>query len=418
MATGRSIIQECRKAGIAFNASSCIIEFNSTGHVVSFGGIKSGEFNGDPDIAGAGVFRAFMLLSIFVTAMGIILAIARGASFVCSYKERKQYKYVHSVEWSNTCHVILDNFILSSADTQLLLVLAFGFAFYSTSQCEISLYHYFVTYHMALVGLATSILAFILARNPFRSFFSSIVRLAAIGFCLIPLLSNLGIPEVKNPEIQKALKKIPKVSQKDSLLILPAYCVLEASNNPFSDLTTNQKEHLNNTGRMRHVRAHNILLLVVWSLTSLAFILTCFWNYGEYDDENTEEAGDPDAGLKSQDIEDKNKLIFRSVARITVWVICIYVIIWNWINIGNLRKWIDRGDWLNKDNGGNPESKLQGIGQIAPLAALSAGAIAFLDGVWDKAKERRCCRFFNQDLKDERRSQRINKFIELQPLQN
>jgi hypothetical protein len=109
MATGRSIIQECRKAGIAFNASSCIIEFNSTGHVVSFGGIKSGEFNGDPDIAGAGVsilainllgvssnkvsrwikvFRAFMLLSIFVTAMGIILAIARGASFVCSYKER------------------------------------------------------------------------------------------------------------------------------------------------------------------------------------------------------------------------------------------------------------------------------------------------------------------------------------------
>jgi hypothetical protein len=42
---------------------------------ISLGGIKVGEFNGDPDIAGAGVLGAFLI----VTVVSLLLAIISSA---------------------------------------------------------------------------------------------------------------------------------------------------------------------------------------------------------------------------------------------------------------------------------------------------------------------------------------------------
>jgi hypothetical protein len=121
---------------------------------------------------------------------------------------------------------------------------------------------------------------------------------------------------------------------------------------------------------------------------------------------------DPHAALKNQDIGDKNKAILLGLARFLIWVACVFVIIWNWINIGNLRKWADQSEWLQKENGENPESKFQGIGQIAPLASLGA-AFVFFDGLWESTKKRGWLRRFDQDLLDERESQRIKKLVEI-----
>lgn len=95
-----STLETCRErmADKNYSADNCTIEFDSSGNVVSFAGIGHGEFEADPDIAGAGVsdtnptltqgqrscsddstknkqiVGAFMALSVIVCGVGLILA--------------------------------------------------------------------------------------------------------------------------------------------------------------------------------------------------------------------------------------------------------------------------------------------------------------------------------------------------------
>ncbi|KAH8595863.1 hypothetical protein B0O99DRAFT_594167 [Bisporella sp. PMI_857] len=413
-----SIIEECNKAKIPINANNCIIEFNlSTGNVLSFGGIRKGEFEGNPDIAGVGVFRAFMVLSIFVSAMGVFLAIKypvpNYASMVLIRPPRKPNRYLTAMEWSNTFHVVVDDVILSSADTQLLLILAFGAAYYSTAQCSISLYHYIIAYHMVLVGMLTSVLAFVLVRSPFKSFLSSLARLAIMIFCEIVMLLSLGLIESKPVKENELQANTPGNGQKDSFLILPAYCLLDSSIDPVSNLTDEQRQHLTNTGHRRDI-IHQIYV-IAGMLVLLVFIplVIGFWKYTQ------RHVKAADAALFPNHTEDQNatakvRFFLSSFIKGIMWGLCLGFIIWNWITIVNLRNWIDTNDWLNKEKG-NPERGLEGIGQLAPLAALGAGCFTFSNGLWEIIKTKSLFKYLGGDYSNSHERLTDDSF-ELQPM--
>lgn len=145
------------------------------------------------------------------------------------------------MKYSEKVHDLVDDLVLSSADAQLILIIAFGASFYSISQCSVLLYHYYVAFHIVLVGLVTSVLAFVLVRSPYKSYFSSLARIVLFGISIATLLQTKDVRMLEDNDVAAMQGHLPTETQKDSLIILPAYCILERSVNPFFNLTDDQK---------------------------------------------------------------------------------------------------------------------------------------------------------------------------------
>ncbi|KAH6692585.1 hypothetical protein F5X68DRAFT_59418 [Plectosphaerella plurivora] len=413
MGNGPSTLETCREAGFPISAENCTIEFDSAGNVVSFAGIGHGEFEADPDVAGQGIVAAYFALSIAVCAMGIILAGMRGLSLILSSSKDKPRLFLRSMEFSDMAHGLVDGLILSCADTQLLLILAVGASFYATSQCTMSLYHFYVAFHMVLVGLATSILAFVLVQSPYRSYLSSLARIVIMGLAIGYLIRAGNLLEDKE-RLAAVHAKLPKKGQQDSLIILPAICVLTDAVNPFFDLTNDQKEHLRHKGLVRDIHNQAQVLLVPYIMLTVATLFGMRYRLKLV--RKTDAQGTLQVPLDPN--EEKNRLAsvrfyVSCLLKGALWVTCLVLIIWNWITIGVLRSWVDRSEWLNKE-GGNPEKDVLGLGQLAPLISLGVVGFALLDGLWGGVKDWRIFGHLKDDEEETKPSRRSS--IQLQPM--
>ncbi|KAH8585555.1 hypothetical protein B0O99DRAFT_748948 [Bisporella sp. PMI_857] len=407
MSLEESLVDFCRKSGNALSSGSCKVEFNaSSGNFTRIGVIQEGEFEGDPDIAGAGIFLAFTVLSIFVMATGVILGVIRIFSFIylcCS--PRNDSKWLRSMEWSNVIHLWIDSLILASADTQILLVLAIGQAFYATERCTLSLYHYLVLYHMVLMGIWTSMLAFTLSRSPFKSPLASLCRVGALFMCAISFGQEQTIP-ASNPEIQQLLRKIPGTHQRDSVIILPVSCILDESTNFLVSLKDEDKVNLMGNGPGRFFEAPGEqatwIVAAAGAITG-GFVFIGFmkgFQRGYYKQKPTHTSAKQNTRARL------NYWLNSFVKKGLFWTLCTAYIIYNWIIISKLREWVDRSIWLQREDNKNPESSFQGIGQVAPLASLGAAVFAVCDGGWEAIKHRQFLTRFSSDYDNNARHER------------
>lgn len=267
-------------------------------------------------------------------------------------------------------HEMIDDLILSSADTQLLLILAYGVAFYSTAQCQMSLYHYFVALHTILVGLSTSLLASVLVHSRDKSYFTSCLRIIICSVAFIGLYNTNGIHISNKSQGKVFLGRLPARTQEDSLLLLPAYCVLEETVSPFFHLNVEQQQLFTNSGGPCDVSRQCLVLLFIHIIMSLFTILDI----------------NPRRILQSQK-RARQWVYISGVCRGLIWIGCLALIIFNWVSIETLRSWVDGSEWLSRDEGRNPEKDYQGIGQLAPLFSLGAIGFTLLNTFWEIAKE-------------------------------
>ncbi|KAM5341998.1 hypothetical protein ACJ41O_015029 [Fusarium nematophilum] len=332
----------------AITRENCTIEFESSGNVTKFGEVEYGGLEGNPDIAGLGV--SINVMSRCSVDDGCECGCCEDDEIEPKIRKRKPNSRPDFV------HDKLDEAIVSVADAQLFLVLASGISFSFESQCGISLYHYQVAWNIIVVGLGGLILSSLLAEEgQKKAFISTLLRLGDFSFslaCFVRLRAEEAGDD--NP-----IAGLPSLDQIDSPLVLPAFCILEDSLNPLSNLSAREKEHLRHrdslpgqTGTLATILIVSLIVIVIRAVNLYSLI------------------------CKSGHI------------------IVAYNMMLAISNIGKLRTWMDRSVWLQREDGENPEQDVQGIGQMAPLITLVAipftvGNIAsFLVG------RMRCCRYY------------------------
>ena len=287
---------------------------------------------------------------------------------------------------SRWMHAVCDEVMLSAADTQLLLIFAFGTSFYLTSQCDVSLYHYLIAVNMILVGLTTSALSYTLARNSYKSYLSLVVRVGLFMIDYVGLTRTLDNNNFE--ENDRFLQRVPGNGQKDSIIVLPAFCLLDKSYDPMGDLQPSEQLHLAHTGLNRNTNFQIYAILVVGVIAfggTILHIAYLVWEKKFRFVLWTDKFGDhTNLTAYTRDRPGLLKLLTGLwwVARFGIWAVCTIFIIWNWASIILLRRWINGSVWLELEDGANPERGVQEIGQMTPLvAAFGAIVLTFLNSL-------------------------------------
>ena len=336
------------------------------------------------------MFVAFIIPSVIISVFGVLLTIAKwiskssnvnakyGLHILCRAEKLTILSRLREFFSSQTMHTMLDELILSAADTQLLLILAFGVSFYSSFQCEVSLYHYLIAIHMIQVGLTTSALSYTLARSSYKSYISLLIRTALFWIDWAGLTRTL---DHNHFEVDaQFMRKVPSGSQRDSIIVLPAFCLLEGMFDPLNGLSQPEQSHLTHTGL---TRVTNYSITIVGCLGGVAFIgtylhlgyLLCTKQYYRFRDDN-----DRVASTKRKAWQKVIRFLW-GCCRLTSWGLCTAFLIWNWVSITSLRDWINGSVWIDLVDNKNPERGVKGIGQFTPLVALGAIVLTFTNSL-------------------------------------
>ncbi|KAI9660820.1 MAG: hypothetical protein M1829_006472 [Trizodia sp. TS-e1964] len=365
MGHNNSIIKLCTDMGYYEPKSNCTIEFVpshiSVGSgiepsVAKFGVVAPGEFETNPDIAGQGI--SFFVPSIIVCGTGLFLTLSWIISF-CTTPGRRQGRtgyglqyvweveeitnrlthayitspeFINSVKRSNFWHRLLDEVMVSSADAQLFLILAFGTAFYRTAQCDISLYHYLLLDHMVVSGLATSALAYMLSHSFHRMSLTLILRtavfiLCAIGLHLVDYSNDFNFDANFN-----LVKSIPATNQIDSVILLPAYCLLDKSINVTNSLNLDELHALLPRGTDRLYPQQLPIVGIGGFIINLVIVLLRALSPNFESSRNKKEY--------NSSVGKRRSNIIQAFCAFS-WVVSTAIIALNWTCIFILRNWVD-----------------------------------------------------------------------------
>jgi hypothetical protein len=231
-----------------------------------------------------------------------------------------------------------------------------------------SSYHYLVAIHTILTGLATSLLGMLLVHNLREKVFTAIVRGGIFIVCIAGVFSLKAMQEsIKNGYngVTTPLSdNLPGSTQTDSILVLPAYCFMDSTLDPWGRLTDEQKKHLaaNGLGSYSAAQAYIITILIIPAAIGK-------W-VGSIRRQKGTTPSQFQAGAQKRLFMQSYLLVYG-----LVWGL----VAWNWASIFILRNWAERSGWLKIEDGKNEERDVQGLGQIAPLIALGAIGLMITD---------------------------------------
>ena len=102
---------------------------------------------------------------------------------------------------------------------------------------------------MLLMGLLTSVLSYTIAHSFSRSYVTFLCRAFLFWVDFFGLTRTLDNNHFGADA--GSLRRIPSNNQTDSIILLPAFCLLEGKFDPLQNLTPAQQTHLTNTGKYR-----------------------------------------------------------------------------------------------------------------------------------------------------------------------
>ena len=156
------------------------------------------------------------------------------------------------------------------------------------------------------------------------------------------------------------MQKIPSANQTDSVILLPAYCLLDPSLDPLRNLSSTQQAYLAPQGSAAIIA---VQLVCIGTVAGLAFTFAILYN-GFYLWHRMLHGRIYRVRLWSQ------VTLCKILFKLGAWDVCFAFAMWNLFTINALRNWINASIWLQRDDGVNPEHVIQGLGQVAPLVAL------------------------------------------------
>ena len=317
---------------------------------------------------------------------------AYNSEFVYLIQARKQTSYQHPEMYNShplcdRAHKLLDPIILSGSDAQVLLILAYGISFHLSFKCSISAYHYNVVLHVIFAGCATFTLSILFVHKYFENLITAGLRLIT----MIIILSVYGTFLRIQSASFDMYRIIPDKGTSDSILFLPAICLLDAG--PSTPGDDSQQANPNDIMR-------NLTYLLNTFFATAVMIHAI-----------------PPISYKLK-LRVKKGLTIKATCGVVAvkTMLCIVLLVLiglEWSTIMQLRNWVDASGWMNKDDG-NPEMDTMGIGQLVPLMALAAIAIPISDKVSEWLAKRCCWGEFATEREDrnyielERRNQALS----------
>lgn len=218
-------------------------------------------------------------------------------------------------------------------------------------------YHYNIVLHVIFVGCATFVLSIIAVQKYFIKPLTAFLRIVS----MVIILSTYGTFLRRQSANFDPMNIIPPAGTSDSNLFLPAICLLDsASANP-------------------NLSAPKNLMRNFFYFIGLFFAIAVLMH-----------ALPP--VIRYFGITKRRGLTIKSAFGINIGKTLMYTVLLvfigiEWSVIMRLRNWVDQSGWMDSEEG-NPEMDAKGIGQLAPLIALTAIGIPISDKVSEWLAER------------------------------
>ncbi|KAK4156591.1 hypothetical protein C8A00DRAFT_12484 [Chaetomidium leptoderma] len=375
--------------GTTVNCTVVLSKDNST--ALLLGEIAPGEFVGDPDIAGAGVLGAFLI----VTVASLLLAIASSAWWAAKNvfgvvnrltREEKSLK-----NWQISIAGIIEALIVTCSDQQVFTGGAYAITLRYAKACSVSAYHYNIVANILLVTCATHLMAITVSRHYWEHAYVGGLRIVVTTLVFVitgVLLSNQGSGSLGFPT------EVPPHSDQYSLMLLPAAC-FQTGDFAF-DREIEKAFHASSAGEFFTGQIHgwpNYLIMFLF------YIIAVFISLGR-----VVRRGMGHNGKRKRFIawlKMKVPFLFR-IKRVLYLLFGIYLVagiaLTSWtvviaaIYVFQLRWWLDRSGWMGLTNNLNPENDPSTFGQLVPLLLMSLTVFTFLQIISGRFQGRKAAR--------------------------
>ncbi|KAI0484052.1 hypothetical protein GGR56DRAFT_7099 [Xylariaceae sp. FL0804] len=344
---------------------------------VSFGGVTKGNFQGNPDIAGVGILGVFVAVTSFALAAAI-LDIFWQALKIFGYKttltEAEKLARKQAGRRKGSFSEILEALVLACSDQQVFTGAAYALTLRYAQGCLVSAYHYNIVANMLLLTCATHLMSVTIVRNYWEYPWLAFIRIVCITGVFI--VTGLLFTNQNAGQQLKFPTGVPPLDETESLLFLPAACFQGAANTAtatFQESTKNASAFFR--GTIGRSTPRNFIQ--GWNL----YVLTLLF-YG--------------AAILAEAVRlvrrtknkkgwrgDLNRRFGKYLRMGSIWrsivsaVFLLYLVAGVAIGaastvlaahyIFQLRAWVDRSGWIQKQYNQNPENDATTFGQLVPI---------------------------------------------------
>ncbi|KAK3381073.1 hypothetical protein B0H63DRAFT_196098 [Podospora didyma] len=356
---------------------NCSITFFDIGrtNATSLGGATPGNFEPDADIAGIGVLGAFLAVTLFSLLMSIGSTLWWCSKNILHFKSmvKRDEKSVKK-KWQISIAGILETLILTCSDQQIFTGGAYAITLRYFKGCTISAYHYNIVANMLLVTCATHLMAVTVSRHYWEHVYVGFLRVAVTALVYLVtgvLLSNQGGGNAFPTEV-------PPASAQYSEILMPAACFQNAKFS-FGDNFKGSFASSNDFFRARIPGWTQFLVMFIF------YALAVLINLGRLIRRGTGHNGKRRKFVNW--LKTYFAILFRAkrllyilfsfylfagigIASWTVATSAMYVL--------ELRSWVDKSIWMDKNNGKNPENDPATFGQLVPVLLITLVIFTFL----------------------------------------
>ncbi|KAH7141119.1 hypothetical protein EDB81DRAFT_654489 [Dactylonectria macrodidyma] len=369
---------------VTLNCTVDYVDRNKT-IIKALGDIQKGQFQGDADIAGIGIFATFLGVTSFSLTLSFIVVVLGmvkhrifpfqrcGDDFILlngiAPPRRKKIKPGFSE--------ILQGMVLSCSDAQIFTGAAYALTLRYFRGCVITAYHYNIVANLMLLTCATHLMAITVVRDYWEYLWLAVLRVICMtGVFLVTglLLSN------QNAAMDDVFPtKIPQHDDTTSPLFLAAACFQsngtqlgETLGTSFSPGKVKDSFVFSNPGN-RIEGWNKYLIILLWYTVAVTMELAMLIRRGSRRDRN---------GRRKRMVKAFWRVAVRRVIRHLKWVghyvltiyylggigICMWTVVESGKYVSGLRDWVQGSGWLERNQYGlNPENDATSFGQLVPI---------------------------------------------------
>ncbi|KAL1838073.1 hypothetical protein VTJ49DRAFT_3093 [Mycothermus thermophilus] len=372
--------------GVEPNCQVVLSQDNQT--ALQLGDSKLGTFNGDPDIAGAGVLGAFFCVTAVSVFLGFLSMLWWCSKNILGMVNRLTREEKTLKNWQLSVSGILEAIIITCSDQQIFTGGAYAITLRYAKACNVSAYHYNIVANILLVTCATHLMAITVARHYWEHPYVGTLRLIVTTLVYVitgTLLSKQGSGSLGFPT------EIPSYSSQYSLMLLPAACFQRPGNQIGSEFerafrASSAAEFF--TGQV-HGRANYVIMLLFYCVAVCVSLGRVVRRGLGHDGKRNKFV----ARMKQ-----KVPFLFR-IRRALYMLFAVYLVagiaLTAWTvaiaakYVFELRRWVDKSGWIQKSNNQNPENDPSTFGQLVPLLLMSLTLFTFMQILSERIRARR-----------------------------
>ncbi|KAM0354887.1 hypothetical protein ACHAPU_000724 [Fusarium lateritium] len=426
----------------------CEVKKYSNGTIYKLGNTFKGDFEGDGDIAGIGIFGTFIAVTSFALLLSLVVVICGmikhrifpfqrcGDGFVLTAKPAPKSKEKIKPGISEICQ----GMVLSCSDAQIFTGAAYALTLRYFRGCTITAYHYNVVANLMLLSCATHLMAITVVRNYWE--FAWLALLRVVCKTGVFLFAGILLSNQNASEEYLFPTKIPPMDSTNSTMFLYAACFQSKDTSLATTLDDSLKKGnfvnsvILSTPGNRIEGWNKYLIILLWYIVAVFMefamfirkgnrhdgyrkkMVTAFWrvmvrvgkvtvewmfrknrkqSQSTSSQESTVHQVQPIPTTTEETPEKRTIRHLKCIGQylITIYYligigICMWTVAASGYYLGHLKQWVQESGWLSKDDKGvNAENDATSFGQLVPIFTSGLVLFTFLEMISNAMSRRR-----------------------------